>query len=120
MPTITFFPVDNGDMTLLILESSRRVLIDINIREIKNGLRDVAADLRERLKTDAQGRPYIDAFLLSHPDEDHCRGLKRTFHLGPLSEYRDPAEGEPKKIVNSRNVVVPHGVSARVEEPRAL
>ena len=29
---MTFFPVDNGDMTLVALESGRNILIDINIR----------------------------------------------------------------------------------------
>ena len=30
--TITFFPVDNGDMTLIELESGRKILMDVNIR----------------------------------------------------------------------------------------
>ena len=42
---ITFFPVDNGDMTLLELESGRRILIDINIRQPNDDVRDVAKDL---------------------------------------------------------------------------
>ena len=29
---ITFFPVDNGDMTLITLESGRTILVDVNIR----------------------------------------------------------------------------------------
>lgn len=96
-PNITFFPVGNGDMTLLELESGARILIDINIREPGDDVRDVAKDLRDRLTTDNKGRPYVDAMVLSHPDEDHCRGLEKHFHLGPLSEYNDKAE--PKKIV---------------------
>lgn len=97
VPKITFFPVGNGDMTLLELESSTRILVDINIREPNDDIRDVANDLRDRLTTDDKSRPYVDAMVLSHPDEDHCRGLERHFHLGPLSEYDDKAE--PKKIV---------------------
>lgn len=92
VPSITFFPVGNGDMALLELESGARVLIDINIREVKDGVRDVAADLRKRLKTDAKGRPYVDAMVLSHPDHDHCRGLVEHFHLGSLDEYNDDAD----------------------------
>lgn len=96
---VTFFPVDNGDMTLVELENGRQILMDINIRKPGDGIRDVAKDLRERLQKDAQGRPYVDAFLLSHPDQDHCRGLKEHFHLGPLSDYRMPKEGETGKII---------------------
>jgi len=96
---LTFFPVDNGDMTLIKLESGRTVLIDINIREPGTGVRDVAADLRACLGTDGSGRPVVDAMLLTHPDQDHCRGLEQHFHLGPLSEYGQPKKGEPAKIV---------------------
>lgn len=104
--TITFFPVDNGDMTLLKFADAdaTALLIDVNIRQgaddPKGEARDVAKDLRDRLKKDANGRPYVDAFLLSHPDQDHCRGLERHFHLGPLSEYPDDKKTyQDKKIV---------------------
>lgn len=96
-PKITFFPVGNGDMALLELESGVRVLIDTNIRQAGEGVRDVAKDLRDKLTTDAKERPYVDAMVLSHPDQDHCRGLEEHFHLGPLSEYDDKAV--TKKIV---------------------
>lgn len=73
MPTtITFFPVDNGDMALIKFGDvdATTLLIDINIRqdaEDPDGVsRDVAKDLRDRLKRDENGRPYVDAFLLSH------------------------------------------------------
>lgn len=104
--TITFFPVDNGDMTLVKLcdLDSTSLLIDINIRldaeDQTTETRDVAKDLRDRLKSDDNGRPYVDAFLLSHPDEDHCRGLARHFHLGALSDYPDDdLARHDKKIV---------------------
>ena len=60
---ITFFPVDNGDMTLITLESGRTILTDINIREPGDGIRDVSKDLRSRLGTDSNGRPFVDAML---------------------------------------------------------
>ena len=34
---------------------------------------------------------FVDALLLSHPDEDHCRGLRKHFHLGPLDEWSESA-----------------------------
>lgn len=96
-PEITFYPVGNGDMTLVKLESGATILIDINIRTPGEGIRDVAKDLRDALKTDENGRPYVDVMVLSHPDQDHCRGLEAEFHLGPLSDYND--NNKPKKIV---------------------
>lgn len=88
-----FFPVDNGDMTLIELESGRFILVDINIRSDADDLEgenpDVSAQLRRILPRDGQGRLYVDAFLLSHPDQDHCRGLVNHFHLGPPNEWTE-------------------------------
>jgi hypothetical protein len=83
---ISFFPVGNGDMTLIQLESGRTILIDVNIRaaadDPEDSRPDVAKMLRERLSRDAKGRLYVDVFLLSHPDQDHCSGLRNHFHFG--------------------------------------
>ncbi len=87
----THFRVDNGDMSLIEVESGRRLLIDIDIRgaadDPEHETPDVASQLRARLKRDEAGRLYVDAFLLTHPDEDHCRGLQNHFHLGPLEDW---------------------------------
>lgn len=111
MPTtITFFPVDNGDMTLIKFGDSdaTTLLIDINIRldadHPEKDVRDVARDLRDRLKKDENGRPYVDAFLLSHPDQDHCRGLTRHFYLGPLDNYPDDTKGDKDKKIVIREI----------------
>lgn len=88
---LSFFPVGNGDMTLIELESGRFLLIDINIRtnadDPDGDAPDVAEALRKRLPRDTHGRLYVDAFLLSHPDEDHCRGIRNHFHLGPPDDW---------------------------------
>ena len=88
---LTFFPVGNGDMALVTLDNEQTILIDINIRTAADNenddTSDVAEALRERLKKDADGRTYVDVMLLSHPDGDHCTGLKNHFHLGPLSDW---------------------------------
>ena len=100
--TVTFFPVDNGDMTLLKLSDKTTILIDINLRDSteEEETYNVNKELRSRLETDDKGRPYVDAFLLSHPDQDHCRGLQRHFHLGSLENYDfDPSDGKELKIV---------------------
>ena len=89
--SISFFPVGNGDMTLIRLESGSKILIDCNIREAADDpddiTPDVSTDLRKRLKRDARGRLYVDTLLISHLDEDHCNGLRKHFHLGPPSEW---------------------------------
>lgn len=103
--SITFFKVCNGDMTLVKLGDVDRttLLIDINIRvdaDDPNGDKpDVAKHLRDRIYKDANGRPYVDAFLLSHPDEDHIRGLQKHFYLGPLSDYPDDDKPQKEKRI---------------------
>ncbi|MFA7263016.1 MAG: metallohydrolase [Caulobacter sp.] len=88
---VSFFPVANGDMALVKTDKGNHVLIDINIRKAADDpddkTPDVAKQLKDRLPKDSDGRPYVDAMLLSHPDQDHCRGLKAHFHLGPLADY---------------------------------
>ena len=102
---ITFFPVGNGDMTLVTLadHNKTQLLIDMNIRQAadnpKEDARDVAKDLRERLKKDSKGRPYVDVLLLSHPDKDHCTGLQMHFHLGPYSDYTDDNKPESERKI---------------------
>lgn len=108
-PTLTFFPVGNGDMALVKLLDGATVLIDCNIRMAADdpadkGTRDVAKDLRERLPRDAKGRPYVDAFLLSHPDKDHCTGLSRHFHLGPLENYAEDNKSDAEKKIVIREM----------------
>lgn len=86
---VTHFKVGNGDQTLIRFDSGRRLLIDCNIKAPGQGetLPDVIAQLRERLDRDAQGRLFVDAFLLTHPDQDHCRGLRDHFHLGTIDDW---------------------------------
>ena len=96
MVKTTHFRVDNGDMTLVEFESGRKLLIDINIREAADDpdddTPDVGEQLRSRLQRDSKGRLYVDAFLLTHPDDDHIRGLARHFHLGPRGEWSKSAD----------------------------
>ena len=85
-PTLTFFSVGNGDMTLIQLENGQTLLIDAKIRasadDPNDETPDVARTLRHRLSRDEKGRLFVDALLLSHPDQDHCTGLEKHFHLG--------------------------------------
>jgi hypothetical protein len=108
--SITFFPVGNGDMTLIVLgdEASTRILIDCNITgaadDPNNDTRDVAQDLRDRLKRDSKGRPYVDVFLSSHPDQDHCRGIRNHFYLGDPAAYSDDKKPDNEKHILMKEI----------------
>lgn len=104
--SIEFFPVGNGDMTLIRLATGRTILIDINIRqnadnESEDDYPDVAAMLKDRLSRDPENdnRLYIDAFVLTHPDHDHCGGLRTHFHLGSPTDWKEPEDDELEKVV---------------------
>ena len=107
---VTFLPVGNGDMTLISLGDSAgtTILIDCNIRaaadDPKDATRDVAADLRQRLKTDKNGRPYVDVFLSTHPDRDHMTGLRKHFYLGAPADYCDDFKSAKEKRIVIREV----------------
>lgn len=102
---ITFLPVGNGDMTLISLADTNNstIVVDCNIRaaadDPSDPTRDVAADLRKRLKRDPKGRPYVDAFLMSRPDQDHCGGLREHFYLGPPENYPDDKKPDDDKRI---------------------
>jgi hypothetical protein len=47
----------------------------------------VAKQLRKKLDRDDEGRLFVDAFVNTHPDADHIRGLEKHFHLGDPSTW---------------------------------
>lgn len=122
---IDFFRVANGDMTLIRFDSGRSLLIDCNIRKAaddpEDDTPDVATQLKDFLKRDAAGRPYVDAMLLSHPDADHCTGLATHFHLGKLADYPKDSgkiiikEMWSSPIVFRRGLKKSHGLCADAE-----
>lgn len=101
--TVTLFPVGdkNGGMILIKLNdvNSTVILIDCAIGdEAIADYCDVNQELRNRLPSDSQGRPYVDAFILTHRHDDHLKGFQKHFHLGPLDDYKRD-EDEPKIII---------------------
>lgn len=103
--SITYFPVGNGDTSLIRLSDKTAIIIDSNIRhasrdEEDESCYDVHAHLLAELERDSEGRPFTDAFILSHPDQDHCRGFESTFHTGPPDTYKKK-DDETEKILIS-------------------
>jgi len=101
--SITYFPTGNGDTSLTKLTDGSTIIIDCNVRcdsrdEDEKACYDVHAHLLEELKRDDRDRPYTDTFILSHADQDHCRGFATTFHTGDPDTYKKK-DGEPEKII---------------------
>lgn len=103
-PTITFFPVGNGDSVLVSVGEEFAMLVDVKITNAARDPGDASTydlhrHLLDRLPRDGQGRPFLSVFVNTHPDQDHLLGFGDHFHLGPPGAYDDGAE-EEKILVN--------------------
>src|SRR5581483_10844107 len=82
---VVFWPVGNGDsVTILLgddLRTGREAVIQIDLHHMTQAEDEadphvaVVDALEEILPTGDDGRPYLSVFLLTHPDQDHCRGF---------------------------------------------
>lgn len=101
---LKFYPVGNGDQTLIRLKDLTTILIDCNIRqgeEDNNGNKifDVKKDLLNSIST-RDGNPFIDVFVLTHGDQDHCRGFKDNFYLGNPNLYKKENKERDEIIID--------------------
>ncbi|MBX7109646.1 MAG: hypothetical protein K1X61_13420 [Chitinophagales bacterium] len=98
--TIKYYPVGNGDQSLISIHESgynTQILVDCNIRESSKGTTnqeqyDVKADLLNVLKkkkvNDVDGISFVDVFILTHGDEDHLLGFENNFYQGDPKNYK--------------------------------
>ncbi|MFL0681998.1 hypothetical protein CLV31_109149 [Algoriphagus aquaeductus] len=88
-PRIKYYPVGNGDTSLISLEDNTTIIVDCNIRNCDgDDVYDVKEDLLKSVQYD-NGVPYVDVFVLTHGDQDHCRGFKKHFYQGGPEKYSD-------------------------------
>ncbi len=103
---LKFYPVDNGDNTLITLSDKTSILIDCKIREGEetdggNKIFPVKDDLVESIQKNKDEAPYLDLFILTHPDEDHCLGFEKNFfHSKAPDEYNDNNKDNEDIIIN--------------------
>ena len=107
--SIYHLPVGNGDMTLLKIASNNRyfyVLVDMYIRQScteKDDQCNVLDELHNLLEKDSDGRPYLDALVITHPDKDHIGGFEKYFYQGSPSNYT-PAKSGEKDLIFIREI----------------
>ena len=86
---LVFWPVGNGDSTTIVVDSQTYLQVDLNQREKSEDDDDpgwsVVDELVEGLPT-VNGRPYLAAFALTHPDQDHCRGFVKLLDEVDIGE----------------------------------
>jgi hypothetical protein len=100
---IKYYPVGNGDTTLLNLQDGTTILVDCNIREKSKDENDetsfhVKDDLLKSIKKKNEN-PFIDVFILTHPDVDHCRGFESNFYQGNPDNYEEKHRKKEEIII---------------------
>lgn len=90
---LKFYPVDNGDTALITLIDKTTILIDVKIRDGEvnsagNNIYPVKRDLLDSIQR-RNKIPFVDLFILTHPDEDHCLGFEKNFYCGDPDKYSD-------------------------------
>lgn len=102
---ITFYPVGNGDCCLVNIGGSNiKMMFDCNFRQKAENEDDEMFDVLDDLVNNQLkvrcGLPYLDAFLLTHPDEDHCRGFAKKFYLGDPDAISDDDKDADKIFIS--------------------
>ena len=73
-----FWPVGSGDSTTIVVDDEHVMQVDLRQMEASCDEDDPhapVADLLEKLLPQKDGKPYLAAFVLTHPDKDHCQGF---------------------------------------------
>ena len=103
--SIIYFPVDNGDMSLIRLSDGTDIIIDCNVTnesldESNIESYNIHNYLLKTLKKDQNNMVYIDAFILTHPDEDHCRGFDKIFYSGDPDDFEEADREDGLILIN--------------------
>lgn len=90
---LKFYPVGNGDQALIITKDGTTIAVDCNIRQASVGstdplIYDVKVDLLKSIQK-RDDNPYVDVFVLTHGDCDHCRGFQGNFYQGDPGKYSE-------------------------------
>lgn len=101
---ITFYPVRNGDCNLIEFSDNAIMLVDCSFiqdaEKNEDPLFNVIKDLTETNLGKKFELPYLDAFVLTHPDQDHCRGFSQKFFL------KDPNRSTPTKTEIENKLII--------------
>jgi beta-lactamase superfamily II metal-dependent hydrolase len=85
-----FWPVGSGDSTTISVHKDTVIQIDLrhlSAADDEDDPRMAVIDDLEKMLPEVDGKPYLAVFILTHPDEDHCRGfadLLKRVKIGEL------------------------------------
>ena len=90
MATVKFYPVGNGDTSLITLQNGKHILMDYRQHSLATDSTkpqfDIASDIKKTLK-EAQ-KDTLEVLAFTHADKDHIEGSTEFFHLEHASKYQ--------------------------------
>ena len=107
-PTITFYPVDNGDCNLIEFANGQKMIIDCKFcssdeDEDSDNYNVIDDLLNNKIQKKHHDLPYLDVFVLTHPDQDHCLHFKDKFFLNKNPESKD---GKPTQAEKDNKLIL--------------
>lgn len=91
-------------MSLITLTDGTTIAVDCNIRQVSIGSTDPSIyDVKKDLLSSVKRRdeiPYLDVFILTHGDYDHCRGYKDNFYQGNPESYSSADKKASKVMID--------------------
>ncbi len=96
---IKYYPVGNGDTSLIKLKDDTTIITDCRIRKAEDGIFDVKKDLLDSLETNNEGNSFVDLFILTHADQDHCHNFSKHFYKGDPKKYDSNNSDHKDKII---------------------
>jgi hypothetical protein len=114
---LAFWPVGNGDSVTIRVSEEVVLQVDLNHCEGAGEDDDPRARVIDELASqlpEKDDKPYLSAFALTHPDQDHCRGFQRM-----LDEYEiGELWGTPRVFREYKKVLCNDAVAFRDEMDR--
>lgn len=90
MATVKFYPVGNGDTSLITLKNGKHILMDYrqhsSATDSTKPQFDIASDIKKTLLDAKKDRLEVLAF--THADKDHIEGSTEFFHLEHAIKYQ--------------------------------
>lgn len=85
-----FWPVGTGDSTTVLVDEGMVLQVDLNHLDCAGDDSDPHSPIIDDLAAllpKVEGKPYLAVFVLTHPDQDHCRQFARLLeevHIGEI------------------------------------
>ena len=94
-----FWPVGNGDSTTIVVDDETIIQVDLNHLSESDEDDDPHTPIIENLidnLPEINDKPFLSVFVLTHPDQDHCRGFADLLEeVRKIRELLEPAPAPP-------------------------